>query len=184
MLPRILTQKCINRGLIQEEEREIYEYGFDVTIYTIWSTAVLFLIGLVLRQFPASLIIVLGFYVFQSTGGGYHARTHLKCLLTMVAGLLVGLSFVFIKEHHIVLWTILGVGAYLLLLFPLVLHPNKAYLETERKRLTIRSLIVTLSMEALAIIINVFWKKPKKPDWVSWHGFPKGTAFLLAHDFA
>ena len=42
MLPRILTQKCINRGLIQEEEREIYEYGFDVTIYTIWSTAVLF----------------------------------------------------------------------------------------------------------------------------------------------
>ena len=102
MLPRILTQKCINRGLIQEEEREIYEYGFDVTIYTIWSTAVLFLIGLVLQQFPASLIIVLGFYVFQSTGGGYHARTHQKCLLTMIVGLLVGLSLVFIKEYHII----------------------------------------------------------------------------------
>ena len=26
-------------------------------------------------------------------------------------------------------------------------------------------------------------KNPKKPE-VSWHGFPKGTAFLLAHDFA
>ena len=146
MLPRILTQKCINRGLIQEEEREIYEYGFDVTIYTIWSTAVLFLIGLVLRQFLASLIIVLGFYTFQTTGGGYHAKTHLKCLLTMIVGLLVGLSFVFFKNNHFILWTLLGVSALLLLLFPLVLHPNKAYLETERKRLTIRSVIVTLSI--------------------------------------
>ena len=159
MLPRILTQKCINHGLIQEEEREIYEYGFDVTIYTAWSTAVLFLIGLALRQFPAALIIVLGFYVFQSTGGGYHARTHLKCLLTMIVGLLVGLPLVFIKEYHYILWLILGIGAILLLLFPLVLHPNKAYLEAERRSLSSRSVIVTLSIGALAIITNAFWNE-------------------------
>ena len=159
MLPRILTQKCINRGLIQEEEREIYEYGFDVTIYTIQSTAVLFLIGLVFRQFPASLIIILGFYTFQSTGGGYHAKTHLKCLMTMIAGLLVGLSFIFFKEQYFVLWILLGTGTLLLLLFPLVLHPNKSYLAAERKPLSIRSVIVTLSIGALAIIINVFWNE-------------------------
>ena len=156
MLPRILTQKCINRGLIQEEEREIYEYGFDVTIYTIWSTAVLFLIGLVFRQFLASLIIVLGFYTFQSTGGGYHANTHLKCLLTMIVGLLVGLFFVFFKEYHFILWALLWIGVLMLLLFPLVLHPNKSYLEAERKPLSSRSVIVTLSIGALAIIINAF----------------------------
>ena len=40
ILPRILTQKSIDHGLISEEDREIYEYGFDITIYTIWSTAV------------------------------------------------------------------------------------------------------------------------------------------------
>jgi len=36
-LPGILTQKSINCGLISEEDREIYEYGFDITIYTVWS---------------------------------------------------------------------------------------------------------------------------------------------------
>ena len=46
MLYRILTQSFINRGMIAEEEREIYEYGFDITIYTIWSTAALLLLGL------------------------------------------------------------------------------------------------------------------------------------------
>ena len=127
-----ITENLIRKGYIPEEDRDIFLYGFDISFYTIWSTAILFLIDFVLRQFTAALIIVLGFYTFQSAGGGYHANTHLKCLLTMIVGLL---------------------------LFPLVLHPNKAYLETERKRLTIRSVIVTLSVIMPVIFINVFWDR-------------------------
>ena len=40
MLPRILMQSYIKRGYISEEDLEVYEYGFDFTIYTIWSTGV------------------------------------------------------------------------------------------------------------------------------------------------
>ena len=159
MLPRILTQSFIKRGYISVEEREVYEYGFDITIYTIWSTATLLLIGLLLRQFFSAAILVFGFYIFQTTGGGYHAKSHLKCFLSMVAGLLVGLSAVFIKDHHILLWILLGIGAFLLLLIPLVLHPNKSYLEEERKRLTMKSIAVTLSVLICVVVLNVFWNR-------------------------
>ena len=159
MLYRILTQSFINRGMIAEEEREIYEYGFDITVYTIWSTAVLLLIGLLLRQFFPAIILVFGFYTFQTCGGGYHAKSHLRCLLSMGAGLLIGLSGVFIKDHHIILWFLLGIGAFLLLLVPLVLHPNKSYLEEERKRLTIKSIAVTLSVLVSVVVLNVFWSR-------------------------
>ena len=131
MLSRILTQSFISHGMIAEEEREIYEYGFDITIYTIWSTAALLLLGLLLRQFIPAVILVFGFYTFQTCGGGYHAKSHFRCFLTMVIGLLTGLSTVFIMDHHILLWLLLGIGALLLLLVPLVLHPNKSYLEEE-----------------------------------------------------
>ena len=77
----------------------------------------------------------------------------------MVSGLLVGLFTAFIKDHHILLWSLLGFGALLLLLFPLVLHPNKAYLETEKKRLTIRSIVVTLSLLVSVIVLNIFWNR-------------------------
>ena len=157
MLSRILTQSFISHGMIAEEEREIYEYGFDITIYTIWSTAALLLLGLLLRQFLPAVILVFGFYTFQTTGGGYHAKTHLRCFLTMAIGLLAGLSAVFIKDHHIPLWILLGIGALLLLLVPLVLHPNKTYLETERKRLTIKSIVVTFSVLTCVVVLNVFW---------------------------
>ena len=154
-----LTDRFIQNGHIPEEDREIYEYGFDITIYTIWSTAALLLLGLLLRQFIPAAILVIGFYTFQSSGGGYHAKTHLRCFLTMVVGLLVGLSAVFIKDHFILLWILLGIGALLLLLVPLVLHPNKTYLETERKRLTIKSIAVTLSVLVCAIVLNIFWSR-------------------------
>ena len=156
MLPRILTQNFIKRGYISEEEREVYEYGFDITIYTIWSTAALLLLGLLLRQFVPTLILVFGFYTFQTTGGGFHAKSHLRCFLSMVAGLLVGLCFVFLKELLVLLWILLGVGTLLLLFVPLVLHPNKAYLKAEKKCLTIRSVVVTLSLLVSVIALNIF----------------------------
>ena len=152
-----LTDRLIRCGRIPEKDRDVYLYGFDITFYTIWSTAALLLIGLLLRQFWAAVILVSGFYTFQSTGGGYHAKTHLRCFLTMVVGLLVGLSAVFIQDYYILLWSLLGIGSLLLFLVPLVLHPNKAYLETERKRLTIKSIAVTLSLLVSVVVLNVFW---------------------------
>ncbi len=154
-----LTDRLIRCGRIPEKDRDVYLYGFDITFYTIWSTAALLLIGLLLRQFWAAVILVSGFYTFQSTGGGYHAKTHLRCFLTMVAGLLVGLSAVFIQDHHILLWSLLGIGALLLFLVPLVLHPNKSYLEPEKKRLTIKSIAVTLSLLVSVVVLNIFWSR-------------------------
>ena len=155
----VLVDSLIRKGHIQEEDRDVYLYGFDITFYTIWSTAALLLIGLLLRQFWAAVVIISGFYTFQTTGGGYHAKTHFRCFLTMVVGLLVGLSAVFIKDHYILLWVLLGIGALLLLLIPLVLHPNKSYLETEKKRLTIKSIVMTLSLLVSVVVLNIFWNR-------------------------
>ena len=57
------------------------------------------------------------------------------------------------------LWILLGIGALLSLLVPLVLHPNKTYLETERKRLTIKSIAVTLSLLVSVVVLNIFWSR-------------------------
>ena len=155
----VLVDSLIRKGHIQEEDRDVYLYGFDITFYTIWSTAALLLIGLLLRQFWAAVVIISGFYTFQTTGGGYHAKTHLRCFLTMVVGLLVGLSAVFIQDHLFLLWSLLVIGALLLFLVPLVLHPNKSYLEPEKKRLTIKSIIVTLSLLVSVVVLNIFWSR-------------------------
>ena len=117
---------------------------------SILSTLGLLLIGLLLRQFAGALILVLVFYSCQSSGGGYHASTHLRCFLTMCAGLLVGLAFPFLPFPDGVFYAIGALSVLLLLAFPLVLHPNKSYLKSDRKRLILRSVLTTLFISCLA----------------------------------
>lgn len=150
-----ITDKLIQNEYIPEEDREIYEYGFDIIIYTIWSTLVLLFIGFALNQFWNAVIIILCFYVFQSFGGGYHANSHIKCLLTMICGLLIGLSFAYLKDHFITLTIIICLSSVVLFLIPLTIHPNKSFLEPKRKSLTTKSIIATFSGVVLVILISI-----------------------------
>lgn len=154
-----LTDYLIQKEYIPSEEREIYKYGFDIVFYTIWSTLLLLIIGLLLKQFLATVIIVLLFYTFQSFGGGYHADSHLKCLLTMIFGLLIGLSFAYLQESTTVLLIITGISTIVLLMIPLTIHPNKSFLEPKRKPLTIRSIIMTLAALVLVVLVSIFFDK-------------------------
>jgi len=150
-----MADRLIRKGYIEADDREVYAYGFDIIFYTIWSTAVLLIIGILFRKFLEAAVMVAFFYAFQCTGGGYHANTHWKCLLTMVVGLILGLIMCCLGITPVVLWIIMGIGTILLLAFPLVLHPRKAYLENRRKSLSIRSVIVTLCILAIAITVSV-----------------------------
>lgn len=150
-----MADRLIRKGYIEAEDREVYAYGFDIIFYTIWSTVVLLVIGILFRKFWESVVMVAVFYTFQCTGGGYHANTHWKCLLTMVVGLIVGLVMCCLSIFPIILWIVTGIGTILLFVFPLALHPNKAYLEDRRKSLSIRSVIITLCILAIAITVSL-----------------------------
>lgn len=60
-----LTEYFIRKGIVPEAEREVYEYGFAITICTIAST-----LGLLLGQFLGGAVLIAIFYTCQSSGGG------------------------------------------------------------------------------------------------------------------
>ena len=114
-----LTEYFIRKGIVPEAEREVYEYGFAITICTIAST-----LGLLLGQFlgGAVLIVILHLSVLRR---GYHASTHLRCFLTMCAGLLAGLGFSLLPCPLWALCALAVLAVAVLLAIPLTLHPNK-----------------------------------------------------------
>ncbi len=139
---------------ISDQQREVCTYGLDLLLYTIISTIGLILIGLSFRMPIGAIIIVAIFYLNQSTGGGFHANTHLACFLTMAMGLsaaLLLLRFNFSLSSY----SIVGaVSCLALFLVPLVLHPNKKYLAKHSERFIRRSRIVT-SIEFLMILLCI-----------------------------
>lgn len=138
--------------------RETYIYGFDIAIYTFLSTFGLFLIGWIADRPIETALLIFLYYTNQSSGGGFHASSHLMCFLTMVLGELLFLASFLLPYSP---FTCSGISVISLLFMwthPLVLHPNKSYLKKKAPQLIKRSRQILLLEAALLvafILLNI-----------------------------
>lgn len=135
-----------------DQKRPVYEYGCEILLYTIFSTLGLVTIGYLHGNLTEAAIIIFCFYLFQSTGGGFHAQSHIACFLVMSIGLLLGLTLMKIASCFVIL-VISTISACILFLFPLHLHKNKEYLLAQSDQLIHRSRIVTMIIVLVAAIM-------------------------------
>ncbi len=141
---------------MNDEERTVYTYAFDIALYTVLSTTALLIIGIICGQLVHTVICIALFYINQSVGGGYHASTHGKCFMTMAIGLLIYL-ITFMIEIPVELY-IVGGGISLLFLIqtPLVLHKNKQYLLKHEQQLKFKSRLFIV-IQAIAFVLLNLW---------------------------
>ncbi len=141
---------------LTEEQRDVVSYGLEAILYTVISTAVLILYGMIWGQVKATIILIGVFYTNQTIGGGFHANSHMKCIITMLIGLSFALIILRISYIPPIAYQSIGfLGCVLLLFFPLVLHKNKRYLESRRSYLKKRSIFV-LIIESMVVTITAF----------------------------
>lgn len=161
-----IVDKLANKGFFPPSEKDLYIYGINTIVYTVWSTGLLLLIGALMHRFIESCIIVFGFYTLQSYGG-YHANSHLACFLVMLVGLLSGLAICQLEfwGHYSLL--ILMISAVVLIALPLTLHPNKSYLEFKQKKLIRQSRVTTVLLAAFFILLNAGFNYPLGPGAVT-----------------
>ena len=135
-----------------------YIYGFDIAIYTFLSTFGLFLIGWIADRPIETALLIFLYYTNQSSGGGFHASSHLMCFLTMVLGELLFLASFLLPYSP---FTCSGISVISLLFMwthPLVLHPNKSYLKKKAPQLIKHSrqiLLVEIALLIVFILLNV-----------------------------
>lgn len=80
-LSQLLAARLINQKSIDETERELYEYGFFLLFSNILLLCIACLTGLIFRVFLQSVLFYLAFIFIRQYGGGYHAKTELRCQL-------------------------------------------------------------------------------------------------------
>lgn len=130
--------------------KEVYLYGADIVLYTIFSTLGLILAGFILGKTSESVIIILLFYFNQSIGGGYHAKTHFRCFVLMLIGLLCALFLTELPRTFLLCVGFLSIGY--LLYTPLVISPNRTHLEGKKKHLTQKAIGAT-AIEAFVYVV-------------------------------
>lgn len=93
---RLITVRMVRQGIVDAEDSDVYEYGFDVLIYTVISLGSVLLLGALLGIFKETALYLLVPIPLQGLGGGFHASTHARCFTTLVSAYLIGMALCFL----------------------------------------------------------------------------------------
>ena len=79
-IARILTDYVIYKGMVKEEERSIYEYGFVVAMETGLSLIIIFFVAGILHMVVEGILFFIVFIPLRSYAGGLHLEHYWSCL--------------------------------------------------------------------------------------------------------
>ena len=84
-----ISSFCISNGIIVEQDREKYDYCYEIMLSTLLNFAAVLLIGLVTGFLAQTVCFMLVFALLKSNAGGYHAESHLVCFAETVGTFLL-----------------------------------------------------------------------------------------------
>ena len=156
------TDWLVVGGGIKEDDREIYEYGFDKLYSTlfIFSSAIVF--GLLFGMLQLTLVFYLAYFAVRVYAGGIHAETKTRCLIISV-GIIIPclfvISFYQVWYTPIVFYGLLFLSVAVLLWLAPVGSKNKMPDEKEQvvyRRRMIRNLVVLVVVAIALILFSIY----------------------------
>ncbi len=147
-LSQIIADFFIRQKVVPEEQREICEYGFELSISSVIGIIIVLAVGLISGKFWESIVFYIVFCFTRLFTGGFHAPNHLLCKVTFTVALLLVLTAD---------WLLSGIENYywfILHLYSLVIVCQFAPIENSNKELSERQKV---RCKIIAIIAMAVW---------------------------
>ena len=74
-----LAERLIVSDIISREDKEIYRYGFQQGMATLFNLGTTIVIGMVFGRLLESILFMVAYIPLRTFAGGYHARTAVRC---------------------------------------------------------------------------------------------------------
>lgn len=142
---------------IPSEMKDVYQYGIEITLSSIFSFLNILLLSLLLSDFFAGLVYMIVFVFLRSFSGGYHAATYFRCNLAMIVTFFI--AFVLYKTANLCEIPVFLYGSLALVsLIPVAVYapvPNKhkPLTDTQKKRSYKLSLLTYFGLSLMGIIL-------------------------------
>ncbi len=150
-----ITNYLICKKVIKDDDREIYQYGFEQVFSSLLNIATMLLLGIILGKIYQSLVLILSFMALRSYSGGYHANTPLHCYLLTVMSISAALSIMkFITIDRFICLGLLVLSSVVILLLSPIGSKNKPLDEIE-KIIYRKKTIIVWSVETCVAIVFI-----------------------------
>lgn len=122
------------KGMIEKDDMDIYQYGFEIFIDSFLEIIMLLLLGILWRKLPETVAFVGTFAILRRYTGGYHASTKTRCVLLTIAiyAVNIGISGVLWRGKEYWILALAMIGALIIWMSAPVSHTNKK-LDKEQK---------------------------------------------------
>lgn len=165
MLQRVsdrLTDLLLEKGIIKNDDREIYIYGLLAMFSTVINFFLVLAIGVIAGLFIETLMYLLGFALLRSYCGGYHAKTQLGCAIGFT--FIYGLSMLVLRAlpaDYSRYFSIISGGICLIFIFIFapIEHKNRIFIGNEYKKFRLISRLVALVYFIVICIIAMFFDR-------------------------
>lgn len=150
-----LATGLVNSKIIEENSHDVYTYGFELIISAAVNIFLMAIVSITFRRYYDWLIFLAAFIPLRTTAGGYHASSHMKCIIvgTIVFAVLLSISQVQIDWTNTIL-TVAITSFLMILIFSPVEAQNKKLNEERRSRN--RKASVWIAIINLLIAVSVF----------------------------
>lgn len=144
-----------DRQIISKEDKELYKYGFNIGLTVLINLLSSVIVGAFFGMIFESIIFLIGYIPLRSYGGGYHARTPLRCYfisIFIMILILVFFSYVSLASLYVML---LLIGMTVCIILVPVEDENKP-LDADEIRIYRKRSYIVLAIEACMCILLSF----------------------------
>lgn len=157
----ILTNLLCKENIITENDREIYEYGFQITMANIFNFIIVILIGLIFSSIIQALIFYSVFISIRIYSGGFHAKSYGKCfaLFALICFLCMGGTYFLMNFRFLCYVSIMSViiqGICINKMAPME-HDNRPLNKEEKKKFRARSRLI-FSIWTVVILFSLLYE--------------------------
>lgn len=155
-----VVEILIKHSLVENEDKELYLYGFFILLSQILYFIIVITIGVLFNVIFESVIFYITFQFIRRYAGGYHAKTETRCKIFSTLSILaciVAIKLSKTYDFQTVLLLITILSAVCIFIFCPLDTPEKPLSEKEFKYFRKISWIVLLVI-SIAIIVSYFFK--------------------------
>lgn len=157
-LSQIIVDFFVKEDVVSEEQREIYQYGIELSVSTLMGLFIVLAIGVLSRRFTESVIFYIVFCLTRAFCGGFHAHSHLLCKVTFICILILVLIMDLVLDNiEIYYWFVLYLYSLIIVCaFAPVENPNKKLTSYDKNRCKIISIILMVVWLVVMILFYSF----------------------------
>ena len=148
----------VRSNLIRQEDHAMYSYSVEVLLATLLNTAMLYMIALLTGKVWETTMFIAGFVPLRSLAGGYHAKTHFRCMITLLVtylGFLAIINLISKDQYMFVSIAFVSLSVVLVWLLSPVEDRNKPLSAAEKKMFRRRSRF-TIIIYACVVVFASF----------------------------